>query len=151
MEDNKMNKYKELLVVLEQATDAHASFNRWISSGVASVSNVMPRQKYWTPSHEKRGPIGRTYASATGVPIGKYLARFFNNLTKGCESKCADTSCIVLCRIQATNQSIALIQRDMTQLAMIKDPDKRARLKSKLDSQMAIYQDKKRQFEANVY
>jgi len=147
-----MKKYRDLIAVLEQATDVRASFNRWLSSGITSVSNILPRQNYWTDRHLKKGPIGKTYSSASGIPIGKFLARIFSADTFRCSANCGiNKGCHTLCQIRAADKALALIRRDMAQTGMLKDPNQQARVQSKLTAQLKIYEDKKRELEAQVF
>lgn len=146
-----MKKYQELITVLEQATDREASFTRWLSSGITSVSSVLPRQNYWTDRHLKKGPIGKTYSSIKGVPIGKFLARLFKQDVFICVGKCkGNAACETQCHLKAANRALALINRDMSQTGMIKDPKQQARVQSKLRAQLEIYQQKKREIEATL-
>lgn len=145
-----MKKYQGLLLVLEQASDVNASFSRWLASGITSVSNILPRQNYWTDRIKKKGPIGKSYASAVGVPVGKFLDRVYKVRLQTCLSKCTDRTCRTLCHIQAANGALTLIQRDIGQLAMIKDDEKRARMKVKLEKNRQYYVNKKRKFESEV-
>ena len=133
------SKYEDLSLILEATSP---EYNRWLGGGLKAVTGTVKHAVYGQPQ-SKKGAYGASYATAVGVPLGKFLYTMYSVNKQKCKQSCPDDKCLKRCYSHALDLVIKRIKSDSSALATIKDPAIKARLAAKLQGQMRLYTRKK--------
>lgn len=85
-----------------------------------------------------------------GLPLGIFLAMAYRRVTDKCRRSCKDKKCYYKCYLEATENVLKLINRDLSSLSKVSDRKIKKKLENKLKKEKKYFEAKRLKYKKKL-